>query len=105
LWARRASRGLSAWWQRTWPPPGATARAVTAAASWGAGWQDTRLPPAGCGAAGCQGEHPGPELLPDGRPRVITHTADCSPQIRLNLNYGTGQVGYPEGGEDNVELR
>lgn len=48
----------------------------------------TGTPPA-CGDDECQGEAPGPELLPDGRPRVITATFDHSAQIGLNIACGT----------------
>jgi hypothetical protein len=48
-----------------------------------------------CTHEDCQGEHPGPDLLPDGRPRVITARIDCSAQIADNIAYGAGRVGGP----------
>jgi hypothetical protein len=107
-----ARRCLTRWWHKTWPLPEDAARAMTAAASWGAGWQNLHpghldpelLPPGYCGTPGCGGEHPGPEFLPGGSRRVITHQADHSAQIGLNLNYSTGQVARMKGGdEDEVE--
>lgn len=90
-WLRsHLGRRIAEWRDGTWPPPAGVARARNAAADWGAGWEH------GCGHDDCQGEHPGPELLPDGRPRVITSRSDHSPQIGLNISYGGTNEREPE---------